>query len=215
MLQHELVGAGVDLADDDGVPGLDMGEECVQHAARALHVLTRPERLLEVREHPDDRTLGEAVDDLLHPRFEHPDERLARVDVGRAGLEREPVVAEPPERLDDQRRLADPRVADDEDRARPRRGQGADERVHGRDPAADERCRRPVVRIDETPELAEEVDVDRRRLPLLERGPERGPGRDVGSVDQLADERLQSGIELVELLERQELPRRNARLEEA
>jgi hypothetical protein len=40
VLQHELVCAWVDLADDDGVTGLEVGEERIQHAARALHVLT-------------------------------------------------------------------------------------------------------------------------------------------------------------------------------
>ena len=42
------------------------------------------------------------------------------VHVVRARLEREPLVAEPPERLDDQRRLADAWLADDQDRPRAR-----------------------------------------------------------------------------------------------
>ena len=99
VLEHELVGARIDLPDDHGVARLDVREKCVQHAARALHVLAGPERLLEAREHPDDPATREAVDDLLHPRLEHPDERLAGVDVLGACLEREPLVSEPPERL--------------------------------------------------------------------------------------------------------------------
>ncbi len=134
----------------------------------------------KAREDPDDRPLRDAVDDLLHPRFEHPDERLSGVDVVRAGLEREPFVSEPSERLDDQRRLADTRLADDQDRP------GRDEE-RAPTSASTAAIRLPTsvaggrcARIDDTPERAEEVDVDRRRLPLLERGPERSPRRDVG-----------------------------------
>ena len=65
------------------------------------------------------------------------------------------------------------------------------------------------------PELTEEVDVDRRRLPLLERGPERSLRRDIGPVDQLPDERLQAGVELLELFHRDDLARHDARFEEA
>ena len=57
VLKHELVRSGVDLADHDGVARLDVGEERVEHAARALHVLAGPERLLDGREDPDDRPL--------------------------------------------------------------------------------------------------------------------------------------------------------------
>ena len=63
-------------------------------------------------------------------RFEHPDERLAGVHVRGACLEREALVAEPPQRLDDQRRLADPGLADDEDGSRPGCVERADECVH-------------------------------------------------------------------------------------
>ena len=57
VLEDELVRSGVDLADHDGVARLDVGEERVEHAARALHVLAGPERLFDGREDPDDRPL--------------------------------------------------------------------------------------------------------------------------------------------------------------
>jgi phosphate starvation-inducible protein PhoH and related proteins len=125
------------------------------------------------------------------------------------------VVAEPPQRLEDERRLADAGVANDENRPRPGRAERAHEGGHRRDPAADQRRRRPLDRVDDASELAEEVDVDRRRLPLLERRPEHGPRRDVGAVDQLADERLQARVQLFELSQGQELPGRDPGLEEA
>ena len=71
------------------------------------------------------------------------------------------------------------------------------------------------ARVDDAPERAEEVDIDRRRPPLLECGPERGLRRDVGPVDQLADERLQTGIERLELGNGQVLPGCDTRVEEA
>ena len=190
VLEHELVGARIDLPDDHGVARLDVREKCVQHAARALHVLAGPERLLEAREHPDDPATRETVDDLLHPRLEHPDERLPGVDVLGACLEREPLVSEPPERLEDQRRLADPGLADEQHGPGSSRRERTDERVDGPDPAADERRRRPFARIDDATELTEEVDVDDRGLPLLEGGPQGCLRRGVRAVDQLADERL-------------------------
>ena len=146
-----------------------MGEECVQDAARALDVLSRPERLLEVREHPDDRPLREAVDDLLHPRFEHPDERLARVHVCRACLEAN-------------RSLPSRRSASTINSSCRRPGRRRRGRERGRTPRARRRVRPPPRSgcRRASPEaaspdrhaarLTEEVDVDRRRLPLLERG---------------------------------------------
>ena len=105
----------------------------------------------------------DAADDLLHASFEHPDVRLAGVHVGRARLEREPVVA-PSRRSASTISVVLPTPCSPTSRTdrRPRRRERADERID----AAIRASRRasPVGRspgLDDPPELAEEVDVDR------------------------------------------------------
>ena len=215
MLQQQLVRPGVDLADDDRLARLDVRQQGVEQAPWARLVLARPQRLLEAREDPGDAAPPQPRDDLLHAPLEHPDVHLAGVHLRRAGAEREPVLAELPQRLEDQRALADSRLADEQHRAPAGVGERADERLHRGGAAADEDRRRAVGDVHDPAEVAEELDVDGRGLPLLERRGERGAGLDVGCLDQLADERLQAGGESVEELGRQGLAGRHARLEEA
>jgi hypothetical protein len=117
-------------------------------------VLARPERLLEAGEDPRDGAPREAADDLLHARLEHPDVRLARVHVGCARLEGEPLAAEALERLEDERGLADPRLADEQDRARRGRRERAGDGVDGEGAGPGERRGRARVELDDAPELA-------------------------------------------------------------
>ena len=200
VLQHELVGAGVDLADDDGVPGLDMGEECVQHAARALHVLAATRAPPRSSGRPRRSAAGRGGRRSPAPalrasrRTPGPRSRRPRRPGTRTGRRR--AAGAPRRSASSCRRPARRRAGPSG--AATRRGR---RRARRRPRSGCRRALPEAGRPDRRAraERAEEVDVDRRRLPLLERGPERGPGRDVGSVDQLADERLQAGIELVEL----------------
>ena len=114
LLDDELVRERVDLADDDRVTRFDEGEQRVEDPTRVLHVLAGPERLLKAREDPRDLAPRGPADDLLHALLEHADEGLAGVHVRRARLECEPPALEPANRLEDQRRLARPRVADEQ-----------------------------------------------------------------------------------------------------
>ena len=66
------------------------------------------------------------------------------------------------------------------------------------------------------PELTEEVDVDRSSSAIARaRAASAAFVATLVAVDQLADERLQAGVELLELVHRDDLARRDPRLEEA
>ena len=173
VLEQELVRAGSTSPTTISVAGLDVREQRVEEALRALRVLAGPERLLEAGEEPCDPPPPE------RERSRGRGPRASPMYIWPAFTSAAPAWnANPrrraPERLDDQRRLADarsPTSSTERGREAARAAATASTAAAAR---ADERRRGVVLGVHDPPERAEEADVDRLRPPLLERRGEGG-----------------------------------------
>ena len=180
-----------------------MREERVEQSLRAPGVLAGEQRLLELRDDPDDPLAGDRVDESLDAPFE-----LAHVDGPGAEscssrLEDHHVVVDPLERGACQRGLPHAVLADEEHGARRGLCEGGHHDLDELSPTSDEQCRRLVERpLPDAPDVLqvatgaprlearaesrtelslEAIDEGHERLGLVESDPVEG-----ARVDDLA-----------------------------
>ena len=162
-----------DLADDADLTLFDMRKEGVEQTLRALVVLPRIERLLQLRQDPDNVPVAHPLYKFLRPALELPDVHRAGVDLRRRGLEHDQRSRRAVECRPQKRGLAHAVFADQQQRARRRVLQRLADLADDLAAITDEKRLGPVVgRLPERADFAQKTRIDDRGAPGLEQVPE-------------------------------------------